>query len=84
MAFAISSKKEWKAKVKGDVKKIIETGRGYTKIYFISNQMISSKKKKDTQDALQNEFGVEIIILDAEWILEKIYSNKYLTLQSNL
>lgn len=75
-AFAISSKKEWKSKVKGDVKKIIETGRGYTKIYFISNQMISSKKKKDTQDALQNEFGVEIIILDAEWILEKIYSNK--------
>lgn len=75
-AFAISSKEEWKSKVKGDVKKIIDTGREYTKVYFISNQLISSKKKKDTQDELNEEFSIEVIILDAEWILEKIYGNK--------
>lgn len=75
-AFAISAKEKWKPKVKRDVKKIIETGREYSKVYFISNQLISSKKKKDTQDELKKEFSVEVIILDAEWILEKIYSNK--------
>lgn len=39
--FAISAKKEWKPKVKSDVKKIAEVnnekGRGYKKIFFMSN-----------------------------------------------
>lgn len=74
-AFAFSAKKDWKSKVKDDVKKIIGTKRGYTKIFFISNQLISSKKKKDTQDELNKEYGIEVVILDAEWILEKVYSN---------
>ena len=38
-AFAFSAKKEWRSKVKSDVKKIVDTnldGRGYTKIFFVS------------------------------------------------
>ena len=75
-AFAISAKEDWKPKVKSDVKKIVNTGRDYTKVFFITNQLISSKKKKDTQDDLVKEYSVEVVILDAEWILEKIYNNK--------
>lgn len=74
-AFAISAKKDWKPKVKKDVENIINTNRDYTKIYFISNQFISSKKKKDTQDELIEKFSVDVIILDGEWILEKVYNN---------
>ncbi|WP_299323435.1 hypothetical protein [uncultured Maribacter sp.] len=77
-AFAISAKKDWKPKVKSDVKKIVETNRGYTKTYFFSNQKIRSKDKKETQDLLNEKYGIEIIILDAEWIIEKIYSNHLL------
>ena len=55
-AFAISAKEEWKGKAKGDVKKIVETNRGYTRVYFMSNQLISSKKKKDAQDEFLDLF----------------------------
>ena len=75
-AFAISAKTDWKPKIKSDVKKIIETNRGYTKIYFFSNQKISSKNKKEIQDQTKLDYNVELIVLDAEWILEKVYSNR--------
>lgn len=38
-AFAISAKADWKSKCKSDVKKIVDTARGYTRIYFMSNQL---------------------------------------------
>jgi hypothetical protein len=34
-AFAFSAKKDWKPKCKSDIKKILETDRHYTVIYFI-------------------------------------------------
>ena len=79
-AFAISAKEAWKGKAKGDVKKIVETTRGYTRVYFMSNQLISSKKKKDAQDEFIKEFEIDVIILDGEWILEKIYNNNLIDL----
>ena len=77
-AFAISAKQKWKPKVISDVNEIIGTKRGYTKIFFFSNQKISDKNRKDTQDKIKLEYNVELIILDAEWILENVYSNKLL------
>ncbi len=74
-AFAISAKQAWKSKAKSDIKKIVETKRGYTVVYFMTNQLIPSKKKKDAQDEFKKTFNVEVIILDGEWILEKIYGN---------
>ncbi len=74
-AFAISAKEAWKGKAKGDIKKIVETKRDYTRVYFMTNQLVSSKKKKDAQDEFGKEFDIEIIILDGEWILEHIYNN---------
>lgn len=47
-AFAISAKADWLSKIKSDVAKISKTiidGRQYTKIFFVSNQLISDKKK---------------------------------------
>lgn len=77
-AFAMSAKTDWKPKVKSDVKNIIGTNRGYTKIYFFSNQKISSKNKKETQDQVKKDYNIELTILDAEWIIEKVYSNHLL------
>ncbi|TYB32725.1 MAG: hypothetical protein FXF49_10035 [Flexistipes sinusarabici] len=75
-AFAISAKEEWKGKAKGDIKKIVNTKRDYTRVYFMTNQLVSSKKKKNAQDEFVKEFDIEVIILDGEWILEHIYNNK--------
>lgn len=79
-AFAISAKTDWKPKVKSDIKKIIDTKRGYTKIFFFSNQKISSKNKKDIQDQIKIHNNIELIILDAEWIIENVFSNRLLNL----
>jgi len=77
-AFAFSAKATWKSKAEGDIKKIIATERDYTRIYFITNQTPSSKKKKEAQDAFVKKYGLDIIILDGTWILEKVYDNNLL------
>ena len=75
-AFAFSAKETWKSKAESDIKKIIGTKRDYTKIYFITNQTPSSKKKKEAQDKFIEKYGVDIVILDGIWILEKVFDNK--------
>ena len=79
-AFAFSAKAGWKEKAKSDIKKIVETERDYTRAYFITNQSISSKKKKETQDEFINEFKIDVVILDREWILEKVYDSHLIEL----
>lgn len=79
-AFAISAKKDWKTKVKSDVNKIIgvndEKGRGYVKVFFISNQYISDKKRSDSEDNLRQEFGIDVRILDRNWILNEVFKGE--------
>lgn len=75
-AFAISAKKDWNSKLKGDVKSILSTKRGYSKIFFITNQKVSSKKKKDVQDLLNDQHKIELTILDGQWIEDKIINDK--------
>jgi hypothetical protein len=45
--FAFSAKKGWKDKVISDVNKAVATGRGYAKIFFISNQFIRDKARAE-------------------------------------
>lgn len=79
-AFAISAKQDWRSKIKKDVESIVNTARGYTHIYFMTNQKPSSKQKKEVQDDLFKKFNVEIIIIDRKWIIEKIYNNNLIEL----
>lgn len=78
-AFAISAKKEWKSKFKSDVKKVIGTnkehGRNYTKIFFVTNQFVSDKKRAESEDELRNEYKVDIRILDRTWLLENTFKD---------
>lgn len=79
-AFAISAKKTWKSKLKSDIVSILGTERDYTRIYFITNQTPSSKKKKDAQDEFIKQFKINIVILDGVWILENVYSSNLINL----
>lgn len=77
-AFAISSKAEWRSKIKSDVEKIVGTidnGRNYTKIFFISNQQIADKKRADMEDDLRNKYGIDIRILSMDWLLDSVFKN---------
>lgn len=74
-AFAISAKKDWKAKVKSDVAKILSTDREYKKIFFMSNQYISDKKRADTEDELSRIHAIDIRIFDRNWLLDRLFQN---------
>ncbi len=72
-AFAISSKEDWESKVKGDVKKIVGTGRGFTKILFFSNRLIKSKDSKDCEDELTKQYNVPVQIFSQNWYVDKVF-----------
>lgn len=79
-AFAISLRKDWKSKCDEDIKKIVNTNRGYTKIFFITNQSIKNDKRLEYQDNKSKETGLDIIIFDKTWILDKALNDKNLDL----
>lgn len=79
-AFAVSLKKDWKTKCNSDIKKIINTNRGYAKIFFITNQAIKNDIRLKYQDAKKTETGLDIIILDKTWILDKALEPKNIKL----
>lgn len=72
-AFAFSAKKKWRDKVRSDVREIVGTGRGYQMIFFITNQFAPSRKSAEVQDALVEEHGVPVTILDRTWILDHVF-----------
>ena len=72
-AFAFSAKKDWRGKVRSDVKGIAETQRGYPRIYFVTNQFVAAKDSAKEQDALEKKFGVPVTILDRTWLLDCVF-----------
>ncbi len=81
-AFAFSAKQKWKAKLYSDVEKIVEVnnqnGRGYTKIFFMSNQYISDRKRAEAEDELRRKHSIDIRVLDRSWLIEKVFSKNHI------
>lgn len=74
-AFAFSAKKDWRPKLKSDIRKIAETKRGYKVAYFISNQFVRDKSRAELEDQLSSEHSIDVRILDRTWIVEKVEQN---------
>lgn len=74
-AFAFSAQKKWRAKVRADVAKILETRRGYKLIYFITNQYVSGKKRSEVEDKLRKQYRIDVRILDRGWIIKSVFEN---------
>lgn len=72
-AFAISCKEDWKSKIQSDVQKIVGTGRGFNKIYFCTNQLVSSKNKADLYDKYKADYSVDVSILDLNWYKQAVF-----------
>ena len=66
-AIAISVQKTWQPKVENDVKKVVETGRGYTKLLFFTNQKIKSSTRLSKEDELTRKYGIKVSIFDGSW-----------------
>lgn len=72
-AFAFSAKEDWRAKVGQDIAKLVGTGRGYTKAFFVSNQLIRDKVRGEVEDKLSKAHGLGVRILDGTWILDRVF-----------
>lgn len=74
-AFAFSAKKDWKAKVRSDVKGLAGTRRDYSRIYFMSNQFARDKDRAALEDELKTAYNTQVIILDRSWITEAVFAH---------
>lgn len=79
-AFAMSAKADWRTKALSDVRKIKsvedEAHRGYTKAFFISNQLISDKKRAEVEDLLRSETGLDVRVFDRNWLVDASLSSE--------
>ena len=71
--FAISANKDWKSKLRSDIAKIVATGRGYKKAFFITSQFVRDKERADLEDDLRKKHGLDVRILDRSWILDRVF-----------
>lgn len=76
-AFAFSAMRDWARKLKVDVASIVSTGRPYTRIYFVSNQLIPDKRKGKAEDELSRKYGIPVTVLDGTWLVDKTLSAKH-------
>ena len=74
-AFAFSAKREWRSKVRADVKSIASTERGYKHIYFITNQYVKDKSRAQVEDQLTGKHKLRVHILDRTWLLKCIFEH---------
>lgn len=75
-ALTISAKKKWTDKARSDVRKAHSTNRGYARIYFVTNQPARDKTRSEIEKEMSDECGVKVIILDKNWILDRVFTNK--------
>ncbi len=75
--FAFSIQKQWLQKIKNDVEKICNTGRNYKVVYFVSSQSVSDKRRSIIEEELSSKYGIDVRVLDRNWILDKVFRNKH-------
>ncbi|MBL9149578.1 MAG: hypothetical protein JNM94_12885 [Phycisphaerae bacterium] len=78
--FAFSTKKDWKAKCRSDIEGIVSSGRGYSRAYFITSQSIPQKDRVFVEARLREKHGIEVRILDLNWILDRVFEGRHQSL----
>lgn len=71
-AFAFSAKETWKQKARDDVKGLIDTGRAYDRIIFVTSRFAKAKDRAALEDELSKEAGIPVTIHDRTWIVSEI------------
>lgn len=74
-AFAVSTTSQWEQKIVRDVRKIMGLNRGFTRIYFCTNQKVSSLKKSKYFNQFKTDYNIEVTILDYGWYQQAVFEN---------
>lgn len=72
-AIAISCKEKYKKKIEDDVKKIVDTKRGYTKILCFTSQVVKGDARVSLAQDLSLRYGIKIEIFDRTWIAHVVF-----------
>ncbi len=73
-AFAVSTTERWSQKMDRDVEKIVENISNCTRIYFCTNQIVSSRNREQKrQKYLNGKWNKETYILDQNWFMQAVY-----------
>lgn len=82
-AFAFSAKKRWTDKARSDVAGLVETQRGYQKIFCVTARFARARDRARLEDELSGKYGVTVTILDRSWIVEQVVSGDRMDLAFN-
>lgn len=75
--FAFSTKRTWVGKVRVDVAGIVETGRAYDKIICMTSRPARQVTRLALEQELLASHGVPVTILDAEWIVDRVFAGNH-------
>lgn len=75
-AFAFSAKAKWRPKIRDDVRKVVETARDYSLVYFVTNQAVPDRDRASVEDELRNLWNLDVRILDRTWIIDRVIEHK--------
>jgi len=80
-AFAFSAKKDFAVKIREDLAKIAALSRKFDQVFFITNQPVPDRRRRELEDELKHKHGFkEVRILDRTWIVEKVLQNDHIDL----
>lgn len=74
-AFTISCKSGWKEKIKSDVKKVVETKRGYSRILCFTSRAAKSDIRFALEESLSKDYGVSVKVFDLSWCRDAVFQN---------
>ena len=75
-AFAFSTQKDWSGKIRRDTEEIHKTGRAYEKVFCVTSEFARDKTRAALEDELSKKYGFQVVVLDRNWILDKVFTNK--------
>lgn len=70
--FAFSAKATWAAKVRSDVKGMVETGRTYDRIICVTSRFAKAKDRARVEDELTKKYSIPVTIHDRSWIVNEV------------
>ena len=75
--FAVSATKKWSEKVRKDVDGMMDTGRDYERVFFVTSRPARSKDRLRIEQELSEKHTVPVTILDREWIIDRTIGNRH-------
>lgn len=72
-AFAVSCKAQVHIKLGNDVKNIVETKRGYSRILFFTNQYVKASKRIGWETELKEKYHIKVDLFDALWCKNAVF-----------